>query len=150
MENKEMFSVIDIDIKYVRKRPDVEFQIRSSQDAYDVIKKYFDDFVDHHEESYAMILDRSNKVINIQHLGKGSNKGTVVDENTLYQAAILCNGTGVILFHNHPSGNKEASKNDLDLTKKIVKSLKILNKDLLDHIIVTHDGYYSMADDDLI
>lgn len=150
MKDREMFSVIDIDIKYVRKRPDVEFQIKSSKGAYNVIKKYFDDFVDHHEESYAMILDRSNKVINIQHLGKGSNKGIVVDENTLYQAAILCNGTSVILFHNHPSGNKEASKNDLKLTKNIVKGLKIFNKELLDHIIVTHDGYYSMADNGLM
>lgn len=128
-------------IKYVRRRPKNEVQILKSKDAADFIRLFFKSCIDHHEEFYAIFLDNAHQVICCTRLGMGAIAGTVVNKSMLFQHAILSNCTAVILVHNHPSGNLEASESDIKVTKEITEALNIFNIKVLDHIILTHSGF---------
>ena len=80
----------------------------------------------------------------------GGISGTVTDVRIIFQTAIKGNASGIILAHNHPSGNLSASEADTAITKKIKEAGKLLDITLLDHMIITEESYLSMADDNLI
>jgi len=96
---------------------------------------------------WALFTNRANKVLGSFLLSEGGVTGTVLDARIIFQGAILCNATGIILAHNHPSGNLRPSQSDLDMTKKIKEAGKLFDISLLDHIILTDEKYYSMADE---
>ncbi|MDZ7650383.1 MAG: JAB domain-containing protein [Cytophagales bacterium] len=97
-----------------------------------------------------MLTNRANKVLGIFELSTGGVSGTVADPKLIFAAALKGAASGMILAHNHPSGNLQPSQADLDLTKKIREAGKLLEIQLLDHVIVTSEGYYSFADEGLI
>ena len=76
--------------------------------------------------------------------------GTIVDVRLIFAAAIKANAVGLILAHNHPSGNLKPSYIDIQLTKRVKEAGQLLDIQLLDHLILTSDGYLSMADEGLI
>jgi DNA repair protein RadC len=98
-----------------------------------------------------MILNWSNTVLGIAAVSKGGISGTVTDVRIILQLAIKSNASGLIVCHNHPSGNLNPSESDTRLTQKIKESGHIMDIQLLDHIIITaDDNYYSFADNGLL
>ena len=121
-------------------------KIVSSKDAYDVIAPLLMDLP--HEEFWILLLNRANRVLNREQISSGGTTGTVVDVKILFKKVLRQEAiTSVILSHNHPSGNLSPSNADLELTKKIKQAGKLLDIDVLDHLIITDNGYYSFADE---
>ncbi len=123
-------------------------KIKSSQDAYAVLKPIYSDFA--HEEFWVLYLDNSNKVINRYQISKGGMTSTVVDSRIIFKKALLSGAVAIILSHNHPSGSLRPSEQDKALTSKIKKASAIMEIKLLDHIIVTDKSYFSFADEMLL
>ena len=131
-------------LKDIREKP----QIRSSQEAFDVIAPMLVDLP--HEEFWVLILNRANRVIGRQRISTGGVSGTTVDSKMVFEEALLRKASGLILFHNHPSGNLQASQADINLTQKLLEAGKALDIAVLDHLIVSEKGYLSFADEGLI
>lgn len=99
-----------------------------------------------HEEFWVLYLNNSNKVIHKAQLSKGGITGTVVDSRIIFKTALECNATSLILTHNHPSGKLIASDADKEVTKKLKLAGQQMDIFVLDHIIITENGYYSFND----
>ncbi len=123
-------------------------QLRSSQDAYDVIGPVIADL--DHEEFWILLLNRANRIISREQISKGGTSGTVVDAKILFRIALEKRASSIILCHNHPSGNLRASQADLSLTKRMVSAGKNLDIMVLDHLIITRSGYLSFADEGMM
>lgn len=122
-----------------------KFVIQSSNDAYQIARTFLTDLS--HEEFYVIMLNRANHFIGKQQISKGGITGTVADSRLIFKSAIESMATGIILCHNHPSGNLKPSNEDVRLTKRLIESGKLLEIPVLDHLIITDDGYYSFSDD---
>lgn len=122
--------------------------IKGSFDAYERMRYRLENLG--HEEFWMMTLNRSNCVINAYKISEGGITSTVVDQRRIFKMAIEDKSTGIILFHNHPSGNKKPSDSDNALTRKIKEGGKLLDINVLDHIIIAQAGYYSYADEGLL
>jgi DNA repair protein RadC len=99
-----------------------------------------------HEEFWVLYLNNSNKVIHKSQLSKGGITGTVVDSRIIFKTALEYNATSLILTHNHPSGKLLASDADKEVTKKLKLVGQQMDIFVLDHIIITENGYYSFND----
>nr|WP_315202161.1 DNA repair protein RadC [uncultured Flavobacterium sp.] len=100
-----------------------------------------------HEEFWVLFLNNSNKILFKTQLSKGGMTGTIVDVRIVFKMAFEQNATAIILTHNHPSGKLRASDADIQITKKIKTAGQQLDIPVLDHIIITENGYYSFADE---
>ena len=123
-------------------------QIKSSKDIFELLSPSFEDL--QHEEFHVVYLNRANKVIDIQKISSGGISGTVVDIRMLCKPALLMYASGVILSHNHPSGNLKPSHQDQQLTKKVKEALLLFDIQLLDHLIITDKAYFSFADEGIL
>lgn len=103
-----------------------------------------------HEIFLAIFLNQSNKIIHQETLSEGGITGTVVDTRLLLKKALTYNTISIILCHNHPSGSLQPSNADKQLTKKIKEAAELLDIKVIDHIIVSTEGYFSFADDGLL
>jgi DNA repair protein RadC len=98
-----------------------------------------------------MLMTRSNKVLGIASISKGGISGTVTDIRIILQYAIKANASGIIICHNHPSGNAQPSESNLTITRNIKDSVNVMDIQLLNHLIIVPEGsYYSMADEGII
>ena len=135
-----------------RRRKDAEAvrrpKITCSRDAYDQIKPYLWDVP--HEEFWILLLSRSNEVIRPVQISQGGVSGTVADPKLIFKHAIEYLASGIILVHNHPSGNLAPSQADKDLTKRLKEAGKFLDTPVLDHLIFTDANYFSFADEGLL
>ncbi len=122
--------------------------IGNSHDAYSTLKNQLSDL--RTEEFWAIFLNNSNKVIHISRLTQGGISQSIVDVRILFKTALEHFSTGVIIAHNHPSGSLKPSKEDINITQKIKEAGKILNIQLLDHIIITQNSYFSFSDAGLL
>lgn len=102
------------------------------------------------EEVKLLLLNQSNTVLGIYNLSKGGINSSLVDVRLILSVALKCLATGVILIHNHPSGNLNPSKSDLEIVKKLNESCKLLDTTLLDSIIITKESYISFGDDGML
>lgn len=103
---------------------------------------------DYKNEVFAVVfLNRSNKINNFQIISEGGITGTVADPRIILKRALEENAVSIILCHNHPSGSLKPSKADQELTYKIKEAAKYLDIKVLDHLIVSDEGYYSFADE---
>lgn len=126
-------------------------KVRCSKDAYDLFIESWDlDTIEHVEEFKMLLLNRANTVLGIMTVSKGGISGTVTDVRIILQAAIKTNASGIIVCHNHPSGNLTPSETDTKITKKIKDSCTIMDIQLLDHLIIDPDDFYSFADNGLM
>lgn len=108
-------------------------------------------FSDHNHEVFAVIfLNRANKINHFEIISSGGISGTVADPRMILRIALEEKAVGLILCHNHPSGNLKPSQPDKELTKKIKEAAKLFDIQVLDHIIVSQDGYFSFADEGLM
>jgi len=100
-----------------------------------------------HEEFWILLLNRANNVIERYQVSKGGITGTVVDPKLVFKKAIEVSASALVLCHNHPSGNRSPSEADMQLTRKIADAAKLLDMQVLDHIIVAGDSFYSFSDE---
>jgi len=124
------------------------FQIKCSKDVFELFQPTLSDLA--HEEFWILFLNRSNKVINRMKLSQGGISGTVTDVRIVMKKAIEYLASGIIVCHNHPSGNLSPSEADNRITMKIKEAGNIMDIQLLDHLIVTDKDYYSFADNGLL
>ncbi len=127
---------------------DQKVQIKSSNDAYQILKPHLSDLKI--EEFWIVYLNRANKVISKQRISSGGMTGTVVDTRIVFKDALDRLATCIILCHNHPSGQLKPSQADIDLTKKLSQCGKIMDIQVVDHLIIGDMGYYSFADEGLL
>ena len=124
--------------------------ISSSLDAYNVLVNFFpSETLCLQERFVAMYLNRSNRVIGVYPMSVGGITGTVVDVRLLLSVALKTAATGIILAHNHPSGNLKPSEADKEITNKIKSACKLMDIELLDHLIISPVGSYSFADESI-
>lgn len=103
-----------------------------------------------HEEFWVLYFNNANKVIAKNQLSKGGMTGTVVDVRIIFKSALESGAVGILLCHNHPSGNLKPSEADIEITKKVKTAGKSLDINVLDHLIITQNGYYSFADEGIL
>lgn len=125
------------------------FKINGSKDAETAFRLIWPAY-DHIEFSYMLMMNRQNQILGYHQLSKGGMTGAVVDVRVIFQVALKACATSLILAHNHPSGNLETSDADRKITRQIKEAGVILDIPLLDHLILTTDSFYSMADEGLL
>lgn len=152
IKTPSLFQVAEVSISYKPKVKSSERpKIGSSRDAYRLLLDKWDEgAMEHHEEVWLLLLDRANKVMGIYQVSKGGIAGTICDPKVVFQAALKANASSLIVAHNHPSGVLKPSQADLDLTKKLVKGGQLLDISVHDHLILSAEGYLSMADEGLM
>jgi DNA repair protein RadC len=148
----KQFQVAEILLSYKSNvKPSQRLKITTSRDAYNVLKESWDDCrIELVEQFKVLFTNRANKVLGIFEVSTGGSAGTVADPKLIFVAALKAGATGMILSHNHPSGNLSPSQADIDLTRKLKEGSKLLEIQLLDHIILTCESYYSFADEGLL
>jgi len=102
------------------------------------------------ERFLAVLLDARNGVIGIDEVACGSVNASLVHPREMFKAAILANAVSVVVIHNHPSGDVEPSEDDIEITRRLVEAGKILGIEVIDHLIVSKEGYYSFKEKELI
>lgn len=120
-------------------------KITSSKAVFEIMQPVIGELP--HEEFWVLYLNNSNKVLYRSQLSKGGITGTVVDVRLIFKTAFEQNATSIILTHNHPSGKLQASDADLEITKKLKLAGNQLDVKVLDHIIITENGYLSFQDE---
>jgi len=126
----------------------VKLKITSSNDAYMVLLPKMQDLST--EEFWVLMLNRQNEIIDLKQISSGGVAGTVVDPKVIFKQALQALASGIILSHNHPSGNLKPSKADLAITKKLKAAGETLEINVLDHLIISEQGYYSFADEGIM
>lgn len=123
-------------------------RISSSRGAYDILGPMLED--KSYEEFHVMMLNRANMVLGVVQISEGGMTGTVVDPKKVFKQALDSQAVSIILCHNHPSGSLKPSKQDIDITHKLVAAGKLLELHVTDHLIITGHGYYSFADEGML
>ena len=147
------YQVSEVKLTYKPKvKASERMSIYSSNDTYQLLKENFydADTIEYRESFKIVLLNRANKVLGVTQVSEGGLNSTPVDIRIIMQAAILANASAIILSHNHPSGNLRPSSDDKSITAQINQAAKIMQLQILDHIILTSEGYYSFADEGLI
>jgi DNA repair protein RadC len=126
-------------------------QIKCSQDAHALFRSIWNPgTMELREEFKVLFLNRANRALGIYQLSNGGVTGTVADPRLLFAAAVKVTASSLMIAHNHPSGNNKPSRPDEELTQKIAAGARLLDMKLLDHLVITTDGYYSFADEGLL
>jgi DNA repair protein RadC len=148
MQDSKSFKVPEIDLVKIDDRTFKGSQIiRGSEDAVDVFRQFWNkNSLPISENLNVMFLNQANKVIGIYQHSKGSVNGTIADPEMIALAAVKSLAKGVIIAHNHPSGNLKPSQSDIDIANKIKNGLKLFDIKLLDSLIITEDSYNSLDD----
>jgi len=103
-----------------------------------------------HEVFAVIFLNRANKIKHFEIISSGGITGTVADPRIILKKAVSENATSIVLAHNHPSGNLKPSRADEEITQKIKQAASYFDIQVLDHIIVSEEGYFSFADEGMI
>jgi DNA repair protein RadC len=150
MDNSQL-ALAEIELSY-RPKKSHHPVIKSSADVYFHLLKFFpEETISLQERFVAAYVNRSNRLIGVCTISTGGITGTVADPKLIIATALKAAATGIILCHNHPSGNLKPSVADIELTKKIQSACKLLDIQLLDHIIVVpQQAYFSYVDEDLL
>ena len=146
---KELLQIAEVELTYKNKRKGT-VKVDQSKNAYNVFKSIWADDIELRERFYCMFLNRANNIITVQEISAGSTTGCIVDAKFIFATAVKIMAEGIIISHNHPSGNTKPSEHDIQITKKIKDICKLFDMKLLDHLILTDETYLSMADDGLM
>ena len=136
-------------VKESSKVYEVENRISSPRDVSEYIEQVFKLSIQAEEVMVMLVLDIKNNVIGAFEVSRGSLNTSIVHPREIFKRALLLNAASIILAHNHPSGDTTPSREDINITKRLVEGGKILGIEVLDHIIVG-DNYMSFKEDSLI
>lgn len=121
-------------------------KVTTSESASNVIRKFYFDDINIYESFFILLLNSQNNTTGFAKISQGGTAGTVVDIKIIAKYAVDSLSPNVIICHNHPSGNKQPSDADLNITRRIKDALLLLDIKLIDHIIITENDFYSFAD----
>ena len=124
--------------------------ITDSKKSYGFIKKFWHKDINIYESFFILLMNQANETMAYAKISQGGVAGTIVDVKIVAKYAVDCLASSVILAHNHPSGNPNPSRADISITKKIKEGLKLLDIQVLDHLILFEGGYTSLADENLM
>ena len=152
MKSVVLNQIAEVELMYKSKvKPSERPKVGHSKDAYIIFKNSWDENrIELQEQFKVMLLNRANKVLGIYEVSTGGMTGTFADPKLIFVAALKAGACNIVLVHNHPSGNLKPSKQDEQLTFKIKEGGKLLDIVLLDHLIISNEGYFSMQDEGLI
>lgn len=126
-------------------------KITTSKQAYEVLIAHWSlDRIEFLEEFKILLLNRRGRVLGVVNISQGGVSGTLADPKVIFAIALKSGASGIILSHNHPSEELDPGKEDLKLTEKLKQCGQLLNIDILDHLIVSKDAFYSFADEGLM
>jgi DNA repair protein RadC len=140
------------EIQLVYKRNETEkLTINNSRDTYEIAMAHWDENnIELFEEFRVILLTNSSAVLGIVKLSQGGMSGTIVDFKLIFGAALKCAATRIILVHNHPSGKLRPSEQDIAMTKKCQTAGQYIQIQILDHLIISKDGFYSFLDEGML
>jgi DNA repair protein RadC len=152
MNKPDWYQIAEVDLVYKSKvKASMRPLITCSADISKILLQVWEEGkIELVEEFKVILLNRANRVIGVFDASSGGITGTVADLRLILAAAVKCCAVSMILSHNHPSGNLQPSRADEELTIKIKEAAKWLDIKVLDHIIITVEGYYSFADEGLM
>lgn len=144
-----LYQIAEIELVYKsRIKASERPKIITSKDAYKILLQTWDENkMELQEQFKILLLNRGNKVVGIYEVSTGGITGTVADPRLIFTAALKANAVALILAHNHPSANLKPSNADTMLTQKIREGGKLLDINVMDHLIICNEGYYSFADE---
>lgn len=147
-----LFQVSEIQVSYKPKfKASERPSVAGSKDVYNILFNNWDcNKLELLEQFKVMLLNRANRVLGIFEVSTGGMAGTIADPKLIFSTALKGCASSIILSHNHPSGNLKPSQADLNLTRKIKNAGELLDIAVLDHVIITSEGYYSFADEGLM
>ncbi|GAQ12505.1 DNA repair protein RadC [Myroides odoratimimus] len=150
--NKEWLIASEVELIYKSKvKASQRPQITSSYSAYQIALKAWDsNKIELLEQFKVLMLSNNNKVLGVLEVSSGGITGTIVDLRIIFSALLKAHATAFLIVHNHPSGKLAPSDADRQITRKIKEASKILDINLLDHLIITTESYYSFADEDIL
>ena len=122
-------------------------RITSAQDAYSLLHQYS---LEDREHFILITMDGASKVIEQRVIHIGTLNQSLVHPREVFRPAILDNSAGIIIAHNHPSGTLEASRADIQITNRLKEVAKLVGIELLDHVILSKEGYYSFSEEGLL
>jgi len=145
-------TVSEIELIYKNKvKASARPQIKSSKDSYHLLLQTWDvNKIEFVEQFKVILMNKAHRVLGIYELSTGGVTGTVADPKLIFMAALKANACCIILSHNHPSGNLKPSRADEDLTEKIKNAGRLLDINIIDHIIITNEGYFSFGDEGIL
>jgi DNA repair protein RadC len=142
--------VAEITVSYSANQVE-KIKLSNCKEVFDfILSKWNLNIIEFQEECKIILVNRANFVLGIYDLSKGGISGTVVDIRIILSVALKCNASGIILVHNHPSGNMKASEADEKITKKLKDACDLLELVLIDHFIISRYEYYSFKQDGFI
>jgi DNA repair protein RadC len=127
-------------------RYELSRETKSPEEAYNAIKTITNTQEEAQEVFGILILNTKNKIVAVHEISRGALNGSLVHPREVFKPAVLHNAAAIICFHNHPSGNPEPSREDIETTNRLVEAGKIIGIEILDHIIVGDDGYVSLKE----
>jgi DNA repair protein RadC len=144
----KMYKAAEVKLTYITKvKASHRIPIKTAEDAAGLFFMVWDwSTIEHVEEVKMIMLNRANRVLGVAHLTKGGLNGSIIDTRVILQYAIKANASAVILAHNHPSGNLEASDADKRITERVREALKLVEIQLLDHLILTYEEKFATID----
>lgn len=125
-----------------------KYKIGGSKDAFNYMQPFLEDLS--YEEFWVIYMNRSNRIIDQLKVSQGGISGTVIDIRIILKHAIEKLASTIIICHNHPSGNLQPSKSDIQITSKLKEAAKLHDIELLDHLIISDKNYYSFADEGIM
>ena len=145
--DKRLSALYDVIVQYNTTAPKRK-RVTSSVDAYACFAPHMQDL--EQEEVWVLYLNKVNDVLDIKRMFVGGLDSSMMDVRLVIKEAILKRATGVIVAHNHPSGEVKPSKVDINMTEKLKKAVNLCDISLLDHIVVSGMKFYSMADEGIL
>ena len=148
----EEFKISEIEIAYRPKLKASERpKVSKAHEAYNLLLRCWDENkICLIEEFKIVLLNRGNRVLGVMHVAQGGMEGVLIDPKIIMATALKGAATSIVLAHNHPSGKLEPSKQDIRLTNRIVRAGDLLGIKVVDHLILTDDGYYSFSKDGIL
>lgn len=128
-----------------------EQKISNSKETYSLITNHWNlDTMEMYEEVKIILFNRANKALGVYDLSKGGMFSSIIDVKIILSIVLKTLASGIILVHNHPSGNLVPSKFDIDVTQKLKSACDLMDVAFLDHLIISKENYFSFADDGLL
>jgi DNA repair protein RadC len=121
-------------------------ETKSPEEAYNAITTITNVQEEAQEVFGILILNTKNKIVAVHEVSRGALNGSLVHPREVFKPAVLHNAAAIICFHNHPSGDPKPSREDAEITRRLVEAGKILGIEILDHIIVGDEGYTSLKE----
>jgi DNA repair protein RadC len=127
-----------------------KMKISNANDSAEFIKQFYQGDIEIYESFFLLLLNNNNQTIGYAKISQGGVTSTVVDVKIIAKYVVDSLATGIILAHNHPSGNLNPSSADISITSKVKEAMKLFDVAVLDHIILTADNFYSFANNGLM